>query len=33
MFGIQWMYALANVLVAFVVYIYIGLANPGVFPG
>ncbi|CAH1776028.1 unnamed protein product [Owenia fusiformis] len=33
MFAIQWIYALANIAVAFIVYIYVGKANPGVFPG
>lgn len=33
MFAIQWGYALANVSVLLIVYIYIGQANPGVFPG
>ncbi|XP_071506178.1 solute carrier family 12 member 8-like [Diadema antillarum] len=33
MFAIQWGYALANVCVYLIVYIYIGQANPGVKPG
>lgn len=33
MFGTQWIYALVEVIVAVVVYIYIGQANPGYFPG
>ena len=33
MFGIQWGYALANIGIGVVVYIYIGQFNPGVFPG
>ncbi|XP_022091064.1 solute carrier family 12 member 8-like isoform X2 [Acanthaster planci] len=33
MFAIQWGYALANVSVYLILYIYIGQANPGVYPG
>ncbi|XP_038051638.1 solute carrier family 12 member 8-like isoform X2 [Patiria miniata] len=33
MFAIQWGYALANVSVYLILYIYIGQANPGVTPG
>ena len=33
MFAIQWGYALANISVLLIVYVYIGQANPGVFPG
>ncbi|XP_052764881.1 solute carrier family 12 member 8-like [Mya arenaria] len=33
MFGTQWAYSLVEVIVAFIVYIYIGQANPGYFPG
>ena len=33
MFFIQWGYALAVISVVIVLYIYIGQANPGVFPG
>ena len=33
MFAIQWGYALANISVTLVIYIYIAQANPGVFPG
>ncbi|XP_064652024.1 solute carrier family 12 member 8-like isoform X2 [Lineus longissimus] len=33
MFAIQWIYALINVAVAIIIYIYIGQTNPGVFPG
>lgn len=33
MFGIQWIYALVNIIAVFIVYIYIGQANSGVFPG
>ncbi|KAL3889646.1 hypothetical protein ACJMK2_001981 [Sinanodonta woodiana] len=33
MFGTQWAYALGEMLVALVIYIYIGRANPGYFPG
>ncbi|WAR17155.1 S12A8-like protein [Mya arenaria] len=32
MFGTQWAYSLVEVIVAFIVYIYIGQANPGYFP-
>lgn len=33
MFAIHWGYALANVCVYLIIYIYIGQANPGVKPG
>jgi len=33
MFSIQWGYALGEFLVALIVYIYIGQASPGYFPG
>ncbi|XP_064597612.1 solute carrier family 12 member 8-like [Liolophura sinensis] len=33
MFSIQWMYALAEVTLFIVVYVYIGQASPGYFPG
>jgi hypothetical protein len=33
MFGTQWIYALVEVIAAIGVYIYIGQANPGYFPG
>ncbi|KAL4218214.1 hypothetical protein ACF0H5_022950 [Mactra antiquata] len=33
MFGTQWVYALVELIVAIIVYIYIGQANPGYFPG
>jgi len=33
MFGTQWAYALIELLAAIIVYIYIGQANPGYFPG
>ncbi len=33
MFAIQWGYALANISLCLIIYIYIGQANPGVFPG
>ncbi|XP_070556312.1 solute carrier family 12 member 8-like [Ptychodera flava] len=33
MFCIQWGYALANISVALIIYIYIGQANPGTTPG
>lgn len=33
MFAIQWVYALVNILIAAIVYTYIGFSNPGVFPG
>ena len=33
MFGTQWAYALGELVVALVVYVYIGQASPGYFPG
>ncbi|XP_035659360.1 solute carrier family 12 member 8-like [Branchiostoma floridae] len=33
MFAIQWAYALANLAVYVLLYVYIGQANPGVYPG
>ncbi|KAI8502178.1 hypothetical protein Bbelb_197660 [Branchiostoma belcheri] len=33
MFAIQWGYALANIAVYILLYVYIGQANPGVYPG
>ena len=33
MFFIHWVYALANLVVVFLVWFYIGRANPGVAPG
>ncbi|CAD5110686.1 DgyrCDS61 [Dimorphilus gyrociliatus] len=33
MFSIQWIYALCNIAVVSVVFLYIGQTNPGVFPG
>ena len=33
MFLIQWAYALANIGVFIIIYLYIGIMNPGVFPG
>ncbi|KAH3781172.1 hypothetical protein DPMN_158998 [Dreissena polymorpha] len=33
MFATQWIYALVEFVVAFIIYVYIGQANPGYFPG
>ena len=33
MFGTQWAYALGEMVAALVIYVYIGQANPGYFPG
>ena len=33
MFLVNWIYALANLAVVFIVWFYIGRANPGVAPG
>jgi solute carrier family 12 (potassium/chloride transporters), member 8 len=33
MFLVNWLYALVNLVVVFIVWFYIGRANPGVGPG
>lgn len=33
MFAIQWIYALATIAAFAIIYVYIGQASPGVFPG
>ena len=33
MFLVNWLYALVNLVVVFVIWFYIGRANPGVAPG